>query len=369
MKKNPAIYYSTQIREDIRTRILTGVFRKGEKLPSEGEIAGMYGVSRMTARQALVELVVEGLIYRIPGKGTFVADSPVSAGRKTNGANKVIMIVPSMRHSFYWQIISAAGSVLEDYDIDMVIKCVEEDPIKEKKCFERLINDSYIGVLLIASYYTVENVMFLREISQKVPLVVMDVKIDDLKVDTVISDDRRGGFLATEHLIELGHRNILHLAGPEGDSSADNRRTGYIEALEKYNIQHKFKNIRFTDWSMRSGYYETKKFLMNDREGITAIFACNDEVAIGAYNAIKEAGKNVPENIALIGYGNLDVGKFLEVPLTSVEQSTDEMGRTGVRLLIERLSGYRKQDNSKDVVVPTRLVIRETCGINKKVRI
>ncbi|HOL22874.1 MAG TPA: GntR family transcriptional regulator, partial [bacterium] len=274
-----AIYYATQIKEDIRQKILSGKFQKGDKLPSEEEIANSYGVSRMTARQALVELVVEGFIYRIPGKGTYVADIHSIESKEGSIRGLVALIVPNLHLTFYYQIISGVEKVLKNDGIDMVLKCVNEDPVEERVIFEKFIKSPVGGLLVISGWYTKENSQLLRDLMDKMPVVIIDVKIDGIKVDTVISDDRKGGFLATEHLVELGHKNILHLAGPEGDSSADNRRAGYREALEKYNIEYREEYIRFTNWEMKEGYYQTKKFFMNNGSDVTGIFTCNDEVA------------------------------------------------------------------------------------------
>lgn len=369
MKKNLAIYYATQIREDIRNKILSGVFQKGEKLPNEGEIARMYGVSRMTARQALVELVVEGFIYRIPGKGTFVSDMLSLDSRKGTLRNVVSLIVPNLTLSFYYQVISGIEKILKSHNMEMLLRSVNEDPVEEKIALENIIKNPSGGVLLIAGEYTKENEYLLRELVEKIPVVILDVKVEGIKADTVVSDDRQGGYLATEHLIELGHRDILHLAGPLGDSSADARRLGYKEALEKYNLEYREEYVRFTHWHKEDGYYQTKKFFMSNGSKVTGVFACNDEVAAGCYKALKEMGMKVPEDVAVIGYGNLDIGRFLEVPLSSVEQSAEEMGKEGAKLLIDKLTGIRKTEDIQQIVIPTNLVIRESCGINRKVNI
>jgi len=173
---------------------------------------------------------------------------------------------------------------------------------------------------------------------------------------------------ARQALIELGHKKILHLAGPKGDSSAEGRFAGYKEALKKYRIEFQPELVRFTEWHSEEGYYETKKFFLNgaDKEKVTAIFAGNDEVATGAFKALSELKLKVPEEIALAGYGNLEIGQLLEIPLTTVNQSPVEMGKVASQLLLDKLSGKRNFEERKEVKVPTRSVIRQSCGIQGK---
>ncbi|MCL4377067.1 MAG: substrate-binding domain-containing protein [Actinobacteria bacterium] len=219
------------------------------------------------------------------------------------------------------------------------------------------------GFFLISTYYTHTNLSILKKIQKKIPVIVVDVKIPELKVDTVISNDFKGGFMITEHLIELGHKKILHLSGPVDDSSANERKNGYIEALKKYGITQSI--IRTTGWELENGYYETKKFFLNNNE-VKAVFACNDEVALGAYRAIKELQIKIPDEIVLTGYGNLDIGRVLEIPFTTVDQSPEKMGEIAAKLLIDKIEGRSKLEKAEEIKVDTKLVIRNSCGIYQK---
>lgn len=364
---NSSMSLPAQIAQDIRAKITGGRLAADGKLPSEERLAKDYGVSRMTARQSLVELAAQGLIHRIPGKGTFVCGKD-SAGenRKTLTANLVMLVVPNLRNSFYYQIIAGAEQFLAANGYSVILRSSNDNPLKEREILQKLHG---MPVILISGRYTKDNLGLLKKLVTEIYLAVVDVSIHGLKADTVISDDRKGGFLAVEHLIELGHTNILHLAGPEEDSSADRRREGYADALEKYGIKYNHAYVRFTDWRMEEGYYETKKFFLNaaSRKKVTAVFACNDEVAAGAYKALKELKITVPDEVALAGYGNMDTGKFIDVPLTTVNQSAEEMGKNAGRLILNRMTGKNKQDTAEEMLVPTKLVIRNSCGIKTAV--
>jgi len=361
-----SVSLATQITDALREKILSGRLAEGAKLPSEEQLARDYGVSRMTARQSLVELAAQEIIYRIPGKGTFVSGkSPSGENKGTSAGNLVMLATPNLRNSFYYQIISGAEQVLTGNGIEILLRSVNENPLQEKSVLQKLADMPLKGLLLISSRYTTDNADIIKTLKERIPVVIVDVSVPGLKVDTVITDDRTGGFLATEHLIELGHTGILHLAGPQGDSSADRRREGYVEALGKHSINCNPEYVRFTEWRMEDGYHETKKFFISSplKEQVTALFACNDDVAAGAYRALKELRISVPGEVALVGYGNMDVGNFMDVPLTTVNQSADEIGKIAGSLILNKIDGKRKLDDAEEILVPVKLVIRSSCGI------
>ena len=360
-----AVALPLQIKEGIRDRILSDRLKPDDKLPSENNLAEECGVSRMTARQALVELISEGALYRVPGKGTFVSGSPTSKETKNLATSLIMLIVPNLCHSFFHQIISGIERTTSRNNHEILLRSVNEDALEERKCLQKVLEGGVKGLILIAGKYSHTNLNIFQKIKQRIPIVILDVAVSGLETDLVISDDREGGFLITEHLIELGHKKILHLAGPKGDSSAEERFAGYKEALKKYQIEFQPELVRFTEWHSEEGYYETKKFFLNGaiKEKVTAIFAGNDEAATGAFKALTELKLKVPEEIGLAGYGNLEIGQLLEIPLTTVNQSAVEMGKVASQLLLDKLAGVRNFEERKDVRVPTKLVIRQSCGI------
>lgn len=343
-----------QIKEELLRDIRAGKIKPAERIPSEGQIAQEFGVSRMTVREAIVELINEGYLYRLPGKGTFLREHLPERNIKS-----IVIKVPNLKCSFYYQIISGTEIVFTHRNYELKILTERDNQIEEKNILGRILGTKEAGVLLISAYYTRTNLPLIKKVVEKMPVVVVDVKIPEIKVDTVVSDDFQGGYILTEHLVEVGYKKILHLAGPKGDSSADGRREGYIECMKRYGLE---QVIRYTRWGLEDGYFETKKVILN-RDDIEGIFCCNDEVAIGCYRALKEMGKQVPEDLGIAGYGNLDISKGIEVPFTTVDQSAEEMGKIAATLLLDKIEGRRKFSEAEEVKVGTQLIIRNSCGI------
>lgn len=360
---NSAVALPLQIKEDLLSKINAGCPGPEKKILSEIKLAKLYGVSRMTVRQAIIELINEGVLCRVPGKGTFIASSVSESPDSIH--HLIPLLVPNLRQPFFYQIIQGAEKTLTKNGYEFILHSVNEDYSEERDYLKKLLKYQAKGLILVAGKYSHVNFELLQKIRRKIPLVIVDVVIPGLEADQVISDDRNGAFLIVSHFIELGHKNILHLAGPKGDSSAENRLAGYKEALNKFQIKYRPELVRFTDWRTEEGFYETKKFLTNGfkKDKITAIFACNDEVAIGVFKALSTLKLKVPDDVAVAGYGNFDIGRFLDVPLTTVNQFAAEMGKTAVNLLLEKLSGKRRLDERKEVVLPTKLLIRQSCGI------
>lgn len=354
-----SILLPKKIKLYLLNEIKEGRINPGEKIPSEEELAKKFNVSRMTAREGVLELINEGYLFRVFGKGTFVRED---LEEKKLIKKKIVIKVPNLKNSFYYEIISGAEIIFTHRGYEFKILTDRDSQIEEKGILEKFLKEKEDGLLLISSYYTHTNLHLLKKLSEKIPMVVVDVKIPGLNVDTVVSDDFKGGYMITKHLIELGYKKILHLSGPIGDSSADERRDGYVECMKENGLK---PEIRYTKWSLEEGYFETKKVFLN-RNDIEAVFCCNDEVAIGCYRALKEIGIKIPEEVGIAGYGNMDIGKVIEVPFTTVDQSPEEMGEIAGNLLIEKIEGKRKLKDAKEIKVNTKLIIRNSCGIYTK---
>lgn len=220
------------------------------------------------------------------------------------------------------------------------------------------------GLLIIPSSKKI-NLECYRCLKREVPFVFLDRYLPQIDADRVTTDNLRGAYVAVKHLIELGRKRIVFLSGPEAPcTSIDDRIEGYKKALDENGI--KFRQIIQTEKDITKqkecGYKAMQKFLSTQPK-ISALFAANDNVAIGALRAIREAHLRVPEDIAVVGYDDDEMAPFLNVPLTTVAQQKDKIGKIAAQFLLERING-RKKESCQHIQIEPRLVIRASCGAN-----
>ena len=182
-------------------------------------------------------------------------------------------------------------------------------------------------------------------------------------VDHVVVDGVKGSSQAVEHLVRLGHRRIGVIAGPASTSTGVERLAGAVQALKAHRLALP-AGLRFRgDFSRKDGYLATHAFLKRPpRERPTAIFAANDDMAMGAFEAILDSGARVPEDVAVVGFNNVAATSWKTYQITTVDQRADEMGRRAaerVIQLIERRPGYEIPCH---VVLDPRLIVRRSCG-------
>lgn len=192
-----------------------------------------------------------------------------------------------------------------------------------------------------------------------IPFVLLLRHFPDLPTDYVIMDNPEAGRLATDHLLQRGHRRIAHVAGPAHISSAQGRLAGYQQALEARGIAYDARLVRHAPFTMEGGYQAARE-LLNQPERPTAIFAATDMQAVGVLKATRELGLTIPDELALVGGDDIELAAYLEVPLTSFSQASDEIGMQVVEILMARIGGDR--DGVKQVLLKPQLIVRRSSG-------
>jgi DNA-binding LacI/PurR family transcriptional regulator len=192
---------------------------------------------------------------------------------------------------------------------------------------------------------------------ERVPCVIVDADAVEVGFDSVVSADRKGAEEAVDHLIRLGHRRIAHLCGYTHARSVQERLAGYREALARRGIAFDPVLVAGDTWD-RSEMAVTAVELLSRAPAPTALFASNDVLASIAMKAARQHGMQVPADLAVVGFGDLDVADW--IGLTSVCQSPREMGRLAAERLFSRMT--EPELEPRLIVQPTRLVVRDTCG-------
>lgn len=188
---------------------------------------------------------------------------------------------------------------------------------------------------------------------------VADVPIPVVSVDGALGgatasvgvDQRAGAVIATRHLVGLGHRHIAHVAGPPDWPQAVERRAAFLEALAAHDLDP--GPVLDGDWSARSGHEATHR-LLGHHPGLTALVVANDQMAVGAYRAIAQSGRRVPDDISVVGFDDIPEAGFLDPPLTTVRQDFSGLGKEAVRLVLAALAG----EPCPSRLIPPRLVVR-----------
>jgi LacI family transcriptional regulator len=271
------------------------------------------------------------------------------------------IVIPDLMHSFFVEIVAGIESVASEKGYGLLLCSSGENLAKERSELQ-LLHGRQVDGIVLASAPGGGNGELLRDFrSHGIGLVMID-RDDYAQVPChrVLTDDERVGALATEHLLAHGRRAIAHLAGPRM-THARRREKGWRDALRSAGIRPS------SDWLTGAGFMEgdgqrAMKRLLAVRPRIDAVFAANDPAAIGAMMAIWDAGLRVPDDIAVVGVGDIALADLLKVPLTTVSWSRTELGRKAAELLLNPLDQKNGDAPIRRVIIPPHLQVRESCG-------
>lgn len=178
-------------------------------------------------------------------------------------------------------------------------------------------------------------------------------------VSSVRCDDREGGYQATHYLIGLGHTAIATIAGPSNEECTPDRLSGYQQALEEAGIPFDATLVASGDWSAASGFQAAQR-LLDSGKPFSAIFAQNDQMAVGAIHALREAGREVPDDVSVIGFDDIPLASHFAPALTTLRQPMEESGQQAARLLIAAAHNHHQQP--EQILIHARLVERASCA-------
>jgi DNA-binding LacI/PurR family transcriptional regulator len=210
------------------------------------------------------------------------------------------------------------------------------------RAVERLRALSVDGILVIAPHVAAASALW--DLPEDLPVVAVEAGPEDA-VPLVTIDQYHGAKLATEHLLGLGHATAHHIAGPGDWYEAQQRVDGWRDALEAAGAQS--PALRRGDWSPRSGYEIGRELL--EQRGVTAVFAGNDQMALGLLHAYHEAGRTVPGEVSIVGFDDIPEAAYFSPPLTTVRQDFNEMGRNSLHLLLEEIEATERSLNRLSV--------------------
>lgn len=331
------------------------------------ELAERLGVSSMTVSRALndhpnvspvtrakIKQLAQHLNYRPNG----IAQSLVQQRTNTIG-----VIFPEITFSFFPQVLKGIEEVAYQAGFHIIITISNDQTEREREAIHSLEAKRVDGILISLAQNTVDSASFEYLKRERIPFVFFDRNLNGFDANCVLINDREAAARITEHLIQIGYKTLGHLAGPMTLSICRDRMAGFTSALQKYHLPIIPEFIIETKFDQRSGYEAMRQLLRRDPLP-RAIFVATDPMAISAYQAIKEAGLKVPDDIAVVGFADLDAASIVAPSLTTIRQPAYEMGKMSAQILLEDIYKQTPTYDQK-IILDTQLIIRESCGFYK----
>ena len=267
------------------------------------------------------------------------------------------LILPDSANPFFAEIGRGIETHAFNNGFNAILCNSDGDPIREAQYVDVLLKKQVDGLIFVASGNYPNTIALLEK--SHVPIVIVDRKIPLLNADTVLVNNKLGGYLATRHLISLGHTRIGYVSGPSSLTPSCDREIGYRDAITEAGLCLDERLILPGDFNLLSGRMKTLE-LLNLSEPPTAIFLSNDWMAIGAIRAASEIGLSVPNELAIVGFDDIELSSFVTPALTTIRQPTTKICKSAVELLIKRIK--HDKSNARTLIIPPELITRESCG-------
>ncbi len=268
------------------------------------------------------------------------------------------LIVPDIHNPYFAEVARGVEQMAAENDLTMVLCHSDYKEEKELHFIEVLQAERSAGIIWFPATNSTEPAKKMAKFGM--PLVVLDRVLEGIRAPSVVSDNFLGGYLATKHLIDLGHRRIGCITRPSELPHSSERVRGFREALRENSIEVDESLIVKGGFQLNAGCEAATKIIQNPLKP-TAIFAYNDFMAIGALHAAYKLGLKVPDDISIVGFDDIPQAAFTCPALTTVVQPKLEMGREGVALLLKELN-EPTENKVKKISLSIKLIIRESTG-------
>jgi len=317
-------------------------------------------VSRVVRGEDVVNPETKRKVMKAIKKLDYYVDITARAMVKKQ-TNTIGLSISDISNPFYPPLLRGVENTINKFGYSLILCNTDESAEKEKRYLKVMLEKRIDG--LIVSLASPANTHFLEEFEKRgIPIVCIDRKAENMKVDTVCVDNIQGAFMAVEHLLKIGHRRIAMVSGIRGITTTEGRVEGYLKALKDYGVD---KSLIVEGKSTIEGAMEAVEKLLNLDFSPTALFSCNNLITLGIYIGLKKHGKRIPKDMAVVGFDDLDWAEALYPSPTVVSQPTYTIGATAAQILIQRILKEGPK-NRQNIMLKTELIVRESCGAKLK---
>lgn len=354
-RSNPLPLY-VQLKNALQREIRSGQLAYGDKLPSEPELHQQLGLSRMTIRNALSELVSENYIQKMPGKGSFVCYNAAESS-----AGKIDVLLDVTYSYFSSLYIKSISESMMQHNYQFVIYDTQDKTERICDTLERILQNGSAGILLQPSHLVEAPSQRLKDLlisiaNRGIPLVTIDRTINDIACVNVRFDDFAGAQAAAEYLISLGHKKFAMVCRSIFTESAP-RYNGFDSVLLKNNLEP----LIVVDYD---DDYAKKLVSLVRNENVTAIFNYSDAIALKTMRYLNEANIRIPEDVSVVGFDDTVFANATNPSLTSVIHPKEMLGHIAAEMLISIVEQY-PYTIPEDLLTP-KISIKDSCAAPSK---
>jgi len=280
----------------------------------------------------------------------------IALNLKNSKTNTIGLIIPEIEHFFFSSIINGIEEVAYDNNYYVMVFQSNESYMREVLNVQALAVNRVDGVLASFSKETHDFSHFKQLIDYEIPLVFFDRVVKDLHADTVVSDDYYGAYVAVEHLIKEGCKNIALYSSPRHLLISKERHEGYKKALLDYGLEYKPDFVYSCDTFEDA--VKISRSILKKQNRPDGVFAVNDMTAIGVMKVARELGIDVPDQFKVAGFENSRSSKVVEPELTTVDQFGFELGKKAATILLNRIKVQDFNYKTEDIVIKPKLIVR-----------
>ena len=345
-----------RLKEYIVGMVQSNELKPGERIYSENELAVKFSVSRHTVRQAVGELVSEGWLYREHGKGTFVDKGP---DLKTHKKKTIGVITTYLNDYIFPAIIRGIDAELSENGFSIMLSCTYNQHEKERLCLENMKNQEIAGLIVepTKSALPNPNLDIYRELcNMGIPVLFIHGCYKDIDCSFIIEDDVLAGYLATKHLIDMGHEKIGGVFKMD-DIQGHHRFAGFQKAQKEAGFPLRDSRVLWFDTGTADEEFkiDNSDKLTKLLTECTGVVCYNEQVAAGIMDSIRKSGLSIPEDISLVSFDDSQLAVASEVKLTTVAHPKEKLGTAAGRAIIDMVAGDGKTYGIK---IQPELIVR-----------
>jgi len=267
----------------------------------------------------------------------------------------IALLVPDLANPFYTALAQAIMMELEDSEFLLALINSSGRLTSEENIYKLFASNTFDGGLIVSKKFDLEK--YYPNLINTMPFVLLDESVDNEDIYVVTGNNIKGGVLAAEHLIEMGHTRLACITGPNDSPNSNKRLKGFLDECAKSGIEVDKENILEGDYTFESGYSSAMELIKRQND-ITAVFCFNDLMALGAMRAFREMKISIPDDISIIGYDNSLYAQTSYESLTSIDQCVQDIGKKAIHILLNMIE--KKDIKAKKIFIEPHLVKRDT---------